>query len=82
MVTNGHFPILPFVLTQWSRYSAQDQLTSFNTHEKPIASLKMQPSNQGITPPGISTLCTQSKANLIRSTLLTGCHNHHLSITQ
>ena len=31
----------------------------------------MQPLIQGITPPGISMLCTQSKVNLMPSTFLT-----------
>ena len=82
MDTYRHFSILPFVLTQWSSCSAKHPLNAFNIHQKPKASLKMQSSNQGITPPGIFTLCTQWKANLMPSTLLTGCHNHHLSISQ
>ena len=42
----------------------------------------MQLSNQAVTPPGISTLCIWSKAILMPSTLLMGCHIHHLSISQ
>ena len=31
----GHFPILPFVLTQQSRCLAQDPMTSLSTPQKP-----------------------------------------------
>ena len=41
----------------------------------------MQPSNQRVTPLGISTLCIWSKANLMYCTLLTGYHNLHFSVS-
>ena len=50
--------------------------------KNPGLASKCNHQTRGSLPQLFPHMCTQSKANLMPSTLLTGCHNYHPSISQ